>query len=295
MNELNECRYCGRDFTKEEIESIRRLMRENPDKHRTAISKMVCRELSWLKPDGGLKEMSCRVAMLRMEADGLLRLPPLQGRNHNGRHVRRRTPQGEPPWYEITTPAGKFTNLCLRVVSGRKDSHLWNELIDRYHYLGYKPLPGAQLRYFAESDGEKLALLGFGAAAWKTAPRDDFIGWTPAVRERNLHLIVNNARFLILPWVKSKNLASKLLGMVVKQLPGDWEERYGYRPTLLETFVERARFEGTCYKAANWSFLGYTKGRGKLDTHHRNSIPVKAVFTYPLAKSFKKFLCGSAT
>jgi hypothetical protein len=250
--------------------------------HRTALSRLICRELDWFKRDGGLKEMSCRVALLRMEADGLLRLPPLQGHNCRGKPAPRRTPEGEWPLFEITTSAGKLPKLSLRLVSSKKDSRLWNEFIDRYHYLGFKVLPGAQLRYFAESEGEKLALLGFGAAAWKTAPRDRFIGWTPEQREQNLHLVVNNARFLILPWVRSKNLASKLLGMVAKQLPEDWQERYGYRPVLLETFVEKERFAGTCYKAANWRYLGDTQGRGKLDVHHRNSVPVKAVFVKPL-------------
>ncbi len=172
------------------------------------------------------------------------------------------------------------------------DLRLWNEYIDRYHYLGYQPLPGAQLRYFAHAQDGLLALMGFGAAAWKTAPRDTFIGWTAHQRETRLHLIVNNARFLILPWVRSKNLASKLLGLAARRLPADWHSRYGYRPVLLETFVEKQRFTGTCYRAANWSCLGDTQGRSKLDTAHAHAVPVKSVWVFPLDTGFRQILAG---
>ncbi len=156
--------------------------------------------------------------------------------------------------------------------------------------LGYKPLPGAQLRYFACSESRILALLGFGAAAWKTAPRDRFIGWRPSERERNLQLIVNNARFLILPWVESKNLASKLLAMAARQLPEDWHDRYAYRPVLLETFVDTGRFTGACYKAANWIHVGQTQGRGKLDRDRKADLPTKSIWLYPLSKHFRRSL-----
>ncbi len=141
---------------------------------------------------------------------------------------------------------------------------MWNEYIERYHYLGYTPLPGAQLRYFVSMDKQILALLGFGASAWQVAPRDNFIGWDHEQRRKGLPLIVNNARFLILPWVQSKNLASKILAMIARQLPINWCERYNIQPVLMETFVEIGRFSGTCYRAANWIHVGQTKGRGKL-------------------------------
>ena len=167
---------------------------------------------------------------------------------------------------------------------------LWNAYIDRYHYLGHPPLPGAQLRYFARWEDRILALLGFGAPAWKTAPRDRFIGWRPSERERNLQLIVNNARFLILPWVESKNLASKLLALASRQLPQDWQDRYAYRPVLLETFVDTGRFTGACYKAANWIHVGQTQGRGKLDRDHKADLLTKSIWLYPLSKHFRRSL-----
>lgn len=291
MNPTGAVRYCGRDFSGSEMEALRRLIAEHPDKNRLSLSRMVCQLFDWLKPDGGLKEMSCRVAMLRMHEDGLIQLPPPQKGNGNGKAYKRRTPEGEWPLFEVDLPAGQLRNLRLRLVADRRDSHLWNEFIDRYHYLRYTPLPGAQLRYFVEFEAGILALLGFGAAAWKTAPRDGFIGWTPGQRESRLHLIVNNARFLILPWVKSKNLASKILAMAARQLPNDWEERYNYRPLLMETFVETGRFQGTCYKAANWITLGESCGRGKLDVKHKCRLPKKMIMVYPLEKHFRKQLC----
>lgn len=154
-------------------------------------------------------------------------------------------------------------------------SGLWNEYIQRYHYLGYTPLPGAQFRYFIYAGEQLVALTGFGAATWQTAPRDQFIGWNPDQRKRNLHLIVNNARFLILPWIQSKNLASKILSLTARRLSDDWLERYNTQPVMLETFVEKKRFAGICDKAANWKLCGQTKGRGKLGPAGKISVPIK--------------------
>ena len=234
--------------------------------------------------------MSCRVALLRMEKDGLITLPPPRTKNWNGKPYKRKTSITNPkPLKEI--PANAFGELNVEVVS-RKSSALWNEYINRYHYLGYKPLPGAQLRYIIGSRGEVLALLGFGASAWKVIDRDQFIGWTHEKRKQRLHLVINNARFLILPWIRSRNLASKILSLIAKRISDDWEERYNYRPVLLETFVECDRFDGACYKAANWTRVGITKGRGKLDRDKKYELPKKYVFLYPLTKNFKRILCA---
>ena len=283
-------RYCGRDFGDDEIARIRGLAAE-PGTTRRAISLRVCAELGWRKPDGGLKEMSCRVALLRMQADGLVRLPAPRHRNSNVARATPRTASAEPQ-APMLACASELQALRLEPVATQRDSFLWNEYIDRYHYLGYHPLPGAQLRYFARAEEGLLALLGFGAAAWKTAPRDDFIGWTPNQRQARLHLVANNARFLILPWVRSRHLASKLLGLAARRLPRDWHARYGYRPVLLETFVDKERFSGTCYRAANWLCLGDTRGRGKLDTAHACAVPVKSVWALPLTPRFRQILTG---
>lgn len=282
-------RYCGRSFTLEEIDRIRDLIASEPKRNRAQLSRVVCDELSWFRPDGRRKEMSCRVAMLRMEADGLITLPPPLRRNGNGRirpHFSAASDPGEP----ICTVVCALGDIVFHPVETRRDSSLWNELIERYHYLGYKPLPGAQIRYLVFAGPQLVAALGFGAAAWKVAPRDRFIGWSREQRERNLHLIVGNARFLILPWVTVRNLASHILARAAKRLPHDWQIRYGYQPVLLETFVEQKRFFGTCYRAANWIHVGKTQGRGKLDRRNLYALPVKRIFLYPLHKQFRRKL-----
>ena len=195
------------------------------------------------------------------------------------------------PLPAIEQPTGALVPLALKLVVTKADSRLWNEYIQRYHYLGHKPLPGAQLRYLVYAVGQVVAALGFGAAAWQTAPRDLFIGWTHEQRKRNLHLIVNNARFLILPWIRSHNLASMILAKVARELPGQWQSVYNVRPVLLETFVEKPRFRGTCYNAANWNHLGQTKGRGKLGPPGIQSVPIKDIWIYPLDRNFKTLLC----
>jgi hypothetical protein len=281
-------KYCGREFSDANLERIRHLAAE-PKMTRQELSRQVCREFGWLKHNGGLKDMSCRVALLRMQADGLIKLPAPIHRNSNSGRVIAKTTQTDPQ-PPLLIPVNKLRKIHLELVSSKNDSRLWNEYIDRYHYLGHKALPGAQLRYFARSDEGLLALFGFGAAAWKTAPRDNFIGWTSSMRKDRLHLIVNNARFLILPWIQSKHLASKLLGLVARRLSDDWDDRYGYRPVLLETFVERDKFQGTCYRAANWTCLGYTQGRGKLDRTNTCSLPIKSVWVLPLVQNFRQAL-----
>lgn len=284
-------RYCGRSFTGEEISWIQDLIAREPQASRVRLSALVSEGLSWLRPDGRLKEMSCRVAMLRMQRDGLISLPPPRNRNANGR-TRPALTTASDPRAPVTRPAGSLGKLVFQRVEKPQDSKLWNELIERHHYIGYKPLSGDQIRYLVFGDGNLLAALGFGSAAWKIAPRDRFIGWSLEQRRRNLHLVVNNARFLIFPWVTSRNLASRILAGVVRQLPQDWQARYGYRPVLLETFIDRERFRGICYRAANWVLVGQTQGRGKLDRQHQYSLPVKDIFLYPLDKSFRQTLVG---
>ena len=242
-------RYCGRNFTAKEVEQIRSLIKHNPAFHRTRLSKEVCRMLQWLKPDGKLKDMSCRVAMLRMHKDGLIRLPPPTRTKPPLKKIGF-TPATDPQ-NPIVCAVNQLPQLHLQMVT-KATSALWNEYIERYHYLGYTPLPGAQLRYFITAGKQIVALTGFGAAAWQTAPRDQFIGWNHDQRKKNLNLIVNNARFLILPWIQSKNLASKILSLTTRHLRVDWEGKYNIRPVLMESFVQKNRFAGTCYKAANW-------------------------------------------
>jgi Domain of unknown function (DUF4338) len=283
-------RYCGRVFTTSDLELIRALIAASPPLNRARLSREVCERLSWRRPDGRLKEMSCRVALLRMQADGLIALPPPRNAKPVAYQAR---PDIERAVSEPgIVPAVDLARLTVELVGAKRDSLLWNAYIQRYHYLGHQPIPGAQLRYFVRAADQIIALLSFGASAWKTRPRDEFIGWTHEQRPQNLHLVVNNARFLILPWIQCRNLASRILSLISRRLPHDWHVRYAYRPVLLETFVEKPRFTGTCYKAANWQYLGDTQGRGKLDRLHRHAQPVKSVWVYPLATDFRRHLCN---
>ncbi|WP_312284088.1 Druantia anti-phage system protein DruA, partial [Candidatus Igneacidithiobacillus taiwanensis] len=288
-------RYCGRDFTETDIEIIRQII-GSPAQYptRQAISQAVCRELQWLRPDGRIKDMSCRVALIRMDKDGLISLPlPRYSFSPKPRPLII-TSASDAPGTKIIGSAKDFPDLALRRAITKDELHLWREFVTRYHYLGYTKLPGAQIRYFIENGGQILGVIGFAASAWKTAPRDKFIGWTSEQRERNLHLIVNNARFLILPWVKVHNLASCVLGLAARQLPRDWQEIYSYSPVMLETFVESYRFLGTCYQAANWIYVGETKGTGKVRRPGRRRKCFKDVYLYPLNKNFRKILKGGA-
>ena len=283
-------RYCGRDFTSTEIALIRELL-QIPQMNRARLSREVCERLNWRRDNGKPKDMSCRVALARMQADGLITLPPPR----NPKPVAYRSyPHIEQAVLEPSSlPVIDLATLKIDLVLSKADSLLWNTYIERHHYLGHQPLPGAQLRYFVRAESHIIAALGFGASAWKTRPRDDAIGWTAEQRRRNLHLIVNNARFLILPWIHCKNLASRILALTSKRLAEDWHARYSYRPVLLETFVEKPRFSGTCYKAANWQNLGDTQGRGKLDVLHRKAQPIKSIWIYPLVRDFRRHLCDA--
>ncbi len=280
-------RYCGRDLTPKELEQIRSLIKHNPEFNRMRLSKEVCQMLQWLKPDGKFKDMSCRVAMLRMHKDGLIVLPPPTQTKAPLKRIEF-TPATDPQ-SPVVCSVNQLPQLHFQMVT-KATSALWNEYIMRYHYLGYTPLPGAQLRYFISAGKQIVALTGFGAAAWQTAPRDQFIGWNHDQRKKNLNLIANNARFLILPWIQSKNFASKILSLTTRRLPDDWEEKYNVRPVMLESFVQKNRFAGTCYKAANWINVGQTKGRGKLGPPGKISVPIKDIWVYPLVKDFRVLL-----
>ena len=284
--------YCGRDFSAEDIATIKHLMALDPSLKRTPLSKQLCVLFGWLKPNGELKDMSCRVALLRMQADGLMTLPP----SKQSTGIRKKphfppTAATDPQPVQVL-PVHELGGLTFRRVTPGADSYLWNEYIARYHYLGYTPMSGAQMRYYVFAGEQRVACLSFGASAWKLAGRDQFIGWTEPARLKNLQLVVNNARFLILPWIQSKGLASKILSRIARQLPNDWQQRYGYRPVLFETFVESPRHRGTCYKAANWINVGKTTGRGKKSTSVKPLIPIKDIWLYPLQKNYARVLCG---
>ena len=286
-------RYCGRLFTDQDLELLQGLLADRETyPTRAAIARALCETLDWRQSNGRLKDMSARQALLRMQADGLIVLPlPAHTQGNVPKPLVFTT--ASDPQEPITGTRRDLGDLRLELVVRRSDMLLWRELIARYHYLGYTPLTGARMHYLIYDGSRLLGAIGFGASAWKLAPREQFIGWTPDQREHNLHLVVNNARFLLLPWVHVKYLASSVLALAARRMQQDWIERHNYRPVLLETFVDHRLYPGTCYKAANWIYVGDTQGRGKLDRHTLRDKPIKAIFLYPLTKDFRANLTTS--
>lgn len=282
--------YCAREFSASDIQTIRDLIAQDPKLQRSALSRKLCQLWSWVKPNGELKDMTCRVALLRMQADGLISLPPSRiGVVRKRAHFAPTTASdAQAP---IKQPVHEIGRITLQVVSGKATSLLWNEYMARYHYLGYAAMSGSQIRYNVFAGEQLVACISFCACAWKLKDREKFIGWSQAQRQKNLQLVINNARFLVLPWIQSKGLASKILSLAARQLPRDWKHRYGFEPALLETFVEYERHKGTCYKAANWINVGRTAGRGKKSTSHKRLIPAKDIWLYPLRKNYATILC----
>lgn len=284
----------GRRFSAEELETIRSILSESPSAHRFELSKRICRELDWLQPNGRLKDRSCRDVLARLEAKGLIKLPARR------RPSVRRQPIGltertEPRPAPAVTPR-EVDRTCFSIVTGTGDrgqERLWNEYVERYHPLGYGVPLGSHIKYFVRWKDEIVSCLAFGGAAWKLQARDQWIGWSPDARQCNLSRVVNNTRFLILPWVQTPNLASRILGLAACRLREDWDRLYAYRPVLLETFVEAPRYLGSCYLAANWQCLGLTKGRGRMDRHFQAEQSKKRVLVYPLVKDARRILCES--
>jgi hypothetical protein len=287
--------FCGRTFQAGELEFIRQITVEYSDLGVTEIARTICELLPWTRPNGRLKDHECRQLLERLQAEGFLQLPELRKRGGRGpRRADGSRPAMEPA--AIQCSAGECEPLELVLVEGPAESRRWRELVERYHYLGCRVPFGAHLRYWVRNYDRELACLLWTSPAWKMQARDAWIGWSDEQRRRNLQSIVNHGRFVILPWVRVKGLASKILALVARQMPRDWESHYGYRPLLLETLVDAARFRGTCYRAANWIHLGQTAGRGRMDREHEaHGEAIKDIYVYPLVRNARQRLCGDLT
>lgn len=280
----------GRQVTSDDIELIRRLREENPSWHRTRLSRELCAQWNWCTLKGRPKDMACRTLLLKLERQGHITLPPRLTKAHNA--VRHQSLQ-----YVLHSTSPVCCDLKallpLRIcpVQSQSQDALFKSFLSLYHYLGYSGTVGEHMKYLVyDRQQTPLACLLFGSAAWKVAPRDRFIGWDAETRQRHLHLVTNNMRFLILPWVRVSHLASHLLGRIAKRIDRDWQQKYGHPIYLLETFVESNRFQGICYQAANWHCVGQTTGRTRNDRHRVIHVPVKDVYLYPLTKNFQEAL-----
>ena len=283
----------GREFNPADLEEIRHLIQANPSWTRWRLSRELCQRWNWFTATGQLKDMACRNLLLKLHRNGTISLPPAVPRSKPPQlQDQRRIPEILHSSASIDSPLN--TLRPIRIVEARTDrcyDDLFNCLLHRYHYLGYKFTVGENMKYLAfDCHNRPLACLLFGAPAWKAKKRDDFIGWNPAARKRNLVYLTNNTRFLILPWVKAKNLASYLLASIMKRLTKDWLRRYSHPIYFVETFVDQSRFSGSCYKAANWRYLGETTGRGRQDRNHQFQVPPKYIYAYALSQKFRPLL-----
>ena len=293
MDEPEARLLAGRDFTEGELALLREVVALFPRLSRRELAATLCEHLGWMTPTGRLKVESCLGLLEKLEARGEIRLPP---KAWVGWRREPRPVPGQatgPPGREIVGELCEIEPVRVEPVLDTEGMRVWNEYVERYHPLGYRRPFGAHQRYFVVSgEGERLGCLLFAASAWALEARDRWIGWREEDRKRRLHLVVNNNRFLLFPWVKVKNLASRVLGLVARRIRDDWQRRYGYAPVLLETFVDGSRYSGTCYRAANWIELGETAGRGRMDRRMEYPSTPKRIFVYPLVRDFRAILCG---
>jgi hypothetical protein len=287
--------FSGRAFSLEEIELIQWTIKAYPKITRKELARTICEFLDWVQISGKPKTQQCLAMLNAMETAGLVKLPPPIG-SQQRRETQRCTSN-------ITTEEnvekGQANNVAecgrveLALPMSAAESKQWAQYVRQYHSLGCATQFGAQLRYFIRSQGQDLGCLQFSASAWALAPRDKWVGWTAEQKKARLHLIVNNSRFLILPWVRVKNLASRALAGAAHRIQSDWLEAYCYEPVLLETFVDTSAYKGICYKAANWECLGVTRGRGRQDRYRAQAVTEKAIYVYPLQRDYREILKGA--
>ena len=295
MNPTLNVTFCGRAFTAQEVELMRTVAHDYAQLGVTEIARTICELLEWKRPSGGLKNHECWQLLERLQAEGVLMLPalrPLGGKGPRRVDISQQRWEPEP----VECLARECEPLELALVERPAESRLWREHVERYHYLGCRVPLGANLRYWVRNRDRELACLLWTSPAWKMQARDAWIAWSDERRQCNLQWIVNHGRFLILPWVRVKGLASKILALSARQLPHDWQARYGHRPLLLETLVDAIRFRGTCYRAANWIHIGQTTGRGRMDREHENhGRAIKDIYVYPLVRDARQRLCTDPT
>ena len=283
-------KYRGREVTEADLVLIRDLVARHPDASRRQLSGLLCEAWDWRQPNGELRDMVCRSLMLALHRSGHIELPPVRHRPPNNVVACRRVQVARVDSSPIRAALRTLEPLEFRQVRRSEDEKLFEALIAEHHYLGYTQPVGEHLKYVVYSTGRPIACLGWSSAPRHLGPRDRFIGWSKEARRQNIRFLAYNTRFLVLPWVEVRYLASHILGRMRKVVTRDWERVYGHPVWYLESFVEPGRFRGTCYRAANWKFLGLTTGRGKNDQTKKANRPLKEVLGYPLSKRFRELL-----
>ena len=277
----------NREITDQDLKFIQAVVHEYWDKGRTSISEILCQKWNWVQPSGRLKDMACRELLLTLHRKGLLDYPPPRCVPRNKKRIVKKIEADTSP---ISCNISDLEPVQVKMVRHTDLESLYDSLVDQYHYLGYVQIVGNHLKYMAFAGDIPVACIGWGSAAWAVESREEFIGWTQPVKNKNLHFVMNNTRFLVLPWVTVKCLASKILSLNIKKISSDWIKIYNYPLYMLETFVEQDRFAGTCYKASNWIRVGETKGTSKKGHKHLKHGKIKDVYLYPLDKNFKRLL-----
>ncbi len=282
----------GRKFTEYDINIIKEILQQNPTATRRYKSKLICERLGWRQANGILKDRACLDVLLRLHNKELINCPPirLSRRRKNQGGARKDKVNFCEPFEHIVGKVGDYKEFRFEMIRGTDKECLWDYLINTYHYLGYQVIVGHYLKYLIYLDNHMIGCIEFSDAVLHLSLRDRWIGWDADVRKKNLHLIINNNRYLILPWVKVKNASSKILGRIAKVVQVDWEIFYGYKPVLIETFVDRERFAAISYRAANWIYLGSTKGKGRRGMNYFYHGHPKDLYVYVLSKNYRKEL-----
>jgi hypothetical protein len=285
-------RYRGRNISAEQVEEIKRLIADHPHLSRRALSAKLCEQWKWVQPNGTLRAMVCRGLMLQLHRAGLIELPPVRWVNPNPLAKRARPqPALNLSWDPIQDSVAGLGGVEIRQVRRTPQEKMFNSLLEEHHYLAYTQPVGEHLKYLIWARGTPIACLSWSSSPRHLKPRDRFIGWSAAQRRENIRLLAYNSRFLILPWVRVHSLASHLLAAVSRRICSDWQSLYHHPIHLLETFIDPERFRGTCYRAANWIYLGQTTGRGKADQTHQPNRSLKELWVYPLNQDFRQHLC----
>lgn len=283
----------GRPIGAAELAQVRGLLATHPEASRFELSRLLARAWAWRSPTGQLKDMAARSLLLKLEQRGWVRLPAVRRASPN-RMRHKRAPAPPPSWGPLETELGDLQPLQIEELSqAPAEQPLFESLLHHDHYLGYTSAVGMNLKYLVrDRQGRPVACALFGSAAWRCAVRDRWLGWDAATRARALQRVTNNTRFLIVPGVRVPHLASHVLGQRTRRLRADWQRKYGAPLSVVETFVDRSRFAGTCYRAANWIGLGTTAGRTRQDRFHRLRVAPKAVYVYPLVAHFREELAA---
>jgi hypothetical protein len=283
--------YRNRLITSEDVNFLIGIIANNPKESRRALSIRVCREWNWIQPNGVLKDGVCRGLMLKLHREGHIELPPRKRPFTGGRQSKEKIIKPEIDQDQIFSTVKELQPIEIRLVRRTKLETLFKSLIEQYHYLGYTQPVGEHLKYIVFAAGRPIACFVFSSAPYSIRHRDRFIGWSPEILEKNRHLLAYNSRFLILPWVKVPHLASHLLAKCARGISADWQALYCHPVFWIETFVDTELFKGTCYRAANWIFLGNTSGRGKYNKTQKQLTSIKAMYGLPLVKQFRQLLC----